>query len=149
MVEKVGIEPTCPKATGLQPAALPLEHLLLKLLAEDTGLEPILAESKSAVLTNYTNPQHICNRCHESRYFTVCIRCFSQYVYSHSLGYIHRIQHSQSRATRILLLSSCPQLPLTYRSASNDYKYGLQWPNRTADTWSQTTSFTTKLIGDW
>lgn len=28
MVEKVGIEPTCPKATGLQPAALPLEHLL-------------------------------------------------------------------------------------------------------------------------
>ena len=28
MVKKVGIEPTCPKATGLQPAALPLEHLL-------------------------------------------------------------------------------------------------------------------------
>ena len=31
LVEWVGIEPTCLAATGLQPAALPLEHPLLKL----------------------------------------------------------------------------------------------------------------------
>ena len=28
LVEKEGIEPTCPKATTLQAAVLPLEHLL-------------------------------------------------------------------------------------------------------------------------
>lgn len=54
MVEKVGIEPTCPKATGLQPAALPLEHLLHLLCGKGDSrfeLELELVESKSTVLT--------------------------------------------------------------------------------------------------